>query len=106
VNEEDKMTEGGILWVRNYFEDWMNYFAQHAATNYSGTPLAGYSRKWLSQLNPVAPLARNPNATGSPNYYVSNYIISNDPGGTATAYSTLPLDYYGTGSGYGAAKTA
>ncbi len=106
VNEEDKMSNGGILWCRAYFEDWMSYFAEHAATNYSGTPMAGYTRKWLSQLNPVAPLNKNPYATGSPNYYVSNYIISNDPGGTATSYNTLPLDYYASGSGYGVAKTA
>lgn len=106
VNEEDKMSSGGIFWCRAYFEDWMAYFAQHAATNYAATPLAGYTRQWLSQLAPVAPLARNPNATGSPNYYISNYIISNDPGATATAYNSLPLDYYATGAGYGVAKTA
>ena len=106
VNEEDKMSTGGILWTRAYFEDWMDYFAEHAASHYASTPMAGYTRKWLSQLNPVAPLAKDPNATGSPNYFVSNYIISNDPGGAATAYDTLPLDYYASGSGYGAAKTA
>ncbi|MBS0417923.1 MAG: PKD domain-containing protein [Proteobacteria bacterium] len=106
VNEEDKMSGGGILWIRNYFEDWMDYFAQHAAAHYSGTPMAGYTRKWLGQLNPVAPLDLDPNATGSSNYYVSNYIISNDPGSAPTAYNTLPLDYYASGSGYGAAKTA
>jgi len=106
VNEEDKMSSGGILWARAYFEDWMDYFAVHAAAHYASTPMAGYTRKWLSQLNPVAPLAKDPNATGSPNYFVSNYIISNDPGGAATAYDTLPLDYYASGSGYGVAKTA
>jgi PKD repeat protein len=106
VNEEDKMTSGGIFWSRAYFQDWLHYFAEHSATYYSGTPLAGYTRKWLSQLNPVAPLAKNPNATGTPNYYVSNYIISNSPGGTATPYNTLPLDYYASGPGYGVAKTA
>jgi len=106
VNEEDKMSSGGILWTRAYFEDWMAFFAQHAATHYASTPMAGYTRKWLGQLNPVAPLAKDPNATGSPSYFVSNYIISNDPGGAATAYDTLPLDYYASGSGYGVAKTA
>lgn len=106
VNEEDKMSNGGIFWCRDYFEDWMAYFAQHSATFYGSAPMSGYTRQWLSQLNPVAPLNVDPNATGQSNYYVSNYIISNDPGGTATPYTSLPLDYYATGSGYGVSKKA
>jgi hypothetical protein len=97
---------GGALWSTNYAEDWFDFYAQYAATNYPTTPLAGYARQWLSTIGPVASLSRDPTDTSLHNYYISNYLISNDPGGSATSYSSLPLDYWATGSQYGVSKTA
>jgi hypothetical protein len=51
-------------------------------------------------------LGYDPNDTSNNNYYVSNYLISNDPGSSATSYSSLPLDYWATGPQYGVSKTA
>jgi hypothetical protein len=101
-NEEDKMSCGGALWCRNGYEDLLDYTAQ----NQAGTPVASYARQWLSQLSPVPPLGLDPNATSDNRYYISNYILASDPGGPATSYTFLPLDYWATGPEYGVAKTA
>ena len=99
-------TSGSAYWSSNFMEDWQSYYAQHAALYYPTTPLAGYARQWLSLLSPVAPLGYDPNDTSNHNYYVSNYLISNDPGSANTSYSSLPLDYWATGPQYGVSKTA
>lgn len=104
--DDDLDTSGSQLWDNDFVEDWQDYYSQHAALYYSSTPLAGYARKWLSVLSPVAPLGYDPNATSNNNYYISNYLFASDPGGSASSYSSLPLDYWATGPQYGVSKTA
>ena len=95
--DDELETTGGEYWDANFMEDWQTYFAQHAALYYHSTPLAQYARQWLSLLSPVAPLGYDPNDTSNNNYYVSNYIISNDPGSSVTSYSVASPRLLGYG---------
>jgi hypothetical protein len=73
-------TTGGCGAESQYYGDFM----QAAATEYGATNVGKYSRQWLSTVKPaVGPLYR-----------------SVDAGGTALAFSSLPLDYYSAGAQY------
>ena len=71
---------GGCGMSSQYYGDFM----QAAATEYSATNIGKYARQWISTVNPaIGPLFK-----------------SVDPGGTALAFSNLPLDYYSSGAQY------
>ena len=71
---------GGCGMSSQYYGDFM----QAAATEYSATNIGRYARQWISTVNPaIGPLFK-----------------SVDPGGTALAFSNLPLDYYSSGAQY------
>jgi len=71
---------GGCGMSSQYYGDFM----QAAATEYSATNIGKYARQWISTVNPaIGPLFK-----------------SVDPGGTAAAFSNLPLDYYSSGAQY------
>jgi len=73
-------TTGGCGPESQYYGDFM----QAAATEYAATNVGKYARQWLATVKPaVGPLYR-----------------SVDPGGTALAFSNLPLDYYSSGAQY------
>jgi Immunoglobulin I-set domain len=73
-------TTGGCGAESQYYGDFM----QAAATEYTATNVGKYARQWLATVKPaVGPLFR-----------------SVDPGGTALAFSNLPLDYYSSGAQY------
>jgi len=106
VNEDEHYINGGILWVRNYYEDYMGWYAAYAATNYSSTNLGKYARQWFNGLSPVAPLQFDPNNTSTNNYYFSNFLMASDPGNTAESYASLPLDTYASGYQLGVMQNA
>jgi hypothetical protein len=71
---------GGCGMSSQYYGDFM----QAAATEYNATNIGKYARQWISTVNPaIGPLFK-----------------SVDPGGTALAFSNLPLDYYSSGAQY------
>jgi hypothetical protein len=71
---------GGCGMSSQYYGDFM----QAAATEYSATNIGKYARQWISTVNPaIGPLFK-----------------SVDSGGTALAFSNLPLDYYSSGAQY------
>ncbi len=71
---------GGCGMSSQYYGDFM----QAAATEYSATNIGKSARQWISTVNPaIGPLFK-----------------SVDPGGTALAFSNLPLDYYSSGAQY------
>jgi hypothetical protein len=71
---------GGCGMSSQYYGDFM----QAAATEYSATNIGKYARQWIATVNPaVGPLFK-----------------SVDTGGTALAFSNLPLDYYSSGAQY------
>ena len=71
---------GGCGMASQYYGDFM----QAAATEYSATNIGKSARQWISTVNPaIGPLFK-----------------SVDPGGTALAFSNLPLDYYSSGAQY------
>jgi hypothetical protein len=71
---------GGCGAESQYYGDFM----QAAATEYGATNVGKYARQWLATVKPaVGPLYR-----------------SVDTGGTALAFSNLPLDYYSSGAQY------
>jgi hypothetical protein len=73
-------TSGGCGMESQYYGDFM----QAAATEYAGTNIGEYARQWLATVKPaIGPIFR-----------------SVDPGGSALAFSTLPLDYYASGTQY------
>jgi hypothetical protein len=73
-------TTGGCEAESQYYGDFM----QAAATEYSATNVGKYARQWLATVKPaIGPLYR-----------------SVDTGGTALAFSNLPLDYYSSGAQY------
>jgi hypothetical protein len=73
-------TTGGCGAESQYYGDFM----QAAATEYAATNVGKYARQWLATVKPaVGPLYR-----------------SVDTGGTALAFSNLPLDYYSSGAQY------
>jgi hypothetical protein len=73
-------TTGGCGAESQYYGDFM----QAAATEYSATNVGKYARQWLATVKPaVGPLFR-----------------SVDTGGSALAFSNLPLDYYSSGAQY------
>jgi len=73
-------TTGGCGAESQYYGDFM----QAAATEYAATNVGKYARQWLSTVKPaVGPLFR-----------------SVDTGGSALAFSNLPLDYYSSGAQY------
>jgi hypothetical protein len=79
-------TTGGCGAESQYYGDFM----QAAATEYGATNVGKYARQWLATVKPaVGPLYR-----------------SVDPGGTALAFSNLPLDYYSSGAQYIYARDA
>jgi len=106
VNEDEHYSSGGILWVRNYYEDYMGWYAAYAASHYSATNIGKYARQWLNGLSPATPLNVNPNATSSNNYYFSNFLMASDPGTTAASYASLPLDTYASGYQLGVMQNA
>jgi hypothetical protein len=106
VNEDEHYDEGGILWIRNYFEDYMGWYAAYAASNYSSTNIGKYARQWFNGLLPKAPKNVNPNNTSSHDYYFSNFLMASDPGNTPEAYASLPLDTYASGYQLGVMQNA
>jgi hypothetical protein len=71
---------GGCGMSSQYYGDFM----QAAATEYNATNIGKYARQWISTVNPaIGPLFK-----------------SVDSGGTALAFSNLPLDYYSAGAQY------
>ena len=73
-------TTGGCGAESQYYGDFM----QAAATEYAAANVGKYARQWLATVKPaVGPLFR-----------------SVDAGGTALAFSNLPLDYYSSGAQY------
>lgn len=54
------------------------------AQKWSAVPLGQYARQWLNTVSPSRGV----------------FAQSTDPGGTALAFSSLPLDYYSPGPGY------
>lgn len=71
---------GGCGMSSQYYGDFM----QAAATEYNAKNTGRYARQWISTVNPaIGPLFK-----------------SVDPGGTALAFSNLPLDYYSSGAQY------
>jgi immunoglobulin I-set domain protein len=71
---------GGCGMSSQYYGDFM----QAAATEYNATNIGKYARQWISTVNPaIGPLFK-----------------SVDSGGTALAFSNLPLDYYAPGAQY------
>jgi Immunoglobulin I-set domain len=59
-------------------------FMQAAATEYNATNIGKYARQWISTVNPA----------------IGSLFKSVDSGGTALAFSNLPLDYYSSGAQY------
>jgi hypothetical protein len=73
-------TTGGCGAESQYYGDFM----QAAATEYGATNVGKYARQWLATVKPaIGPLFR-----------------SVDTGGSALAFSNLPLDYYSSGAQY------
>ena len=71
---------GGCGASSQYYGDFM----QAAANEFSGTAVGKLARQWISTVNPaIGPIHK-----------------SVDPGGSAQAYSTMPLDYYSSGAQY------
>jgi hypothetical protein len=101
-DDEITASGGGILWARGYITDGMNVLSQL----YSSINAGKYARQYLNSFPTVAPLALDPYSSSTRNYYVSNFITSADPGVSALAYTSLPLDYYATGYQAGIWKTA
>ncbi|MGC2830372.1 MAG: hypothetical protein WB994_12085 [Candidatus Acidiferrum sp.] len=71
---------GGCEASSQYYGDFM----QAAATEFNGINIGKYARQWISTVNPA----------------ISPIFKSIDPGGSALAYSNLPLDYYASGPQY------
>jgi len=71
---------GGCGMSSQYYGDFM----QAAATEYSATNIGKYARQWISTVNPA----------------IGPMFKSVDSGGTALAFSNLPLDYYSSGAQY------
>jgi hypothetical protein len=73
-------TTGGCGAESQYYGDFM----QAAATEYASTNVGKYARQWLATVKPA----------------VGALYRSVDTGGTALAFSNLPLDYYSSGAQY------
>jgi Immunoglobulin I-set domain len=73
-------TTGGCGAESQYYGDFM----QSAATEYSATNVGKYARQWLATVQPA----------------VGTLFRSVDTGGSALAFSNLPLDYYSSGAQY------
>jgi len=71
---------GGCGASSQYYGDFM----QAAANEFSGTAVGKLARQWISTVNPA----------------IGAIHKSVDPGGSAQAYSTMPLDYYSSGAQY------
>ena len=83
--DEDKFVEGGILYVRTYYQDVMNFFSNY----FSSINVGKDARQWWNTISADA------NTKATSNTYVS---VDANPGARATSY--LPLDYYATGMKY------
>jgi hypothetical protein len=65
------------------------------ANHFSGLPIAGFIRRWLNVVNPLAITFPSDSVT-------SRHVVSIDTGAgqTGTPFSQLPLDYFNPGSSF------
>jgi hypothetical protein len=71
---------GGCGASSQYYGDFM----QAAANEFPSTAVGKLARQWISTVNPA----------------IGPIFLSVNPGGSAQAYSTMPLDYYSSGAQY------
>jgi hypothetical protein len=84
-NDDEVFVSGGYIANRNDYQNFMNF-----ASNYwSGLNVGKYARQWVNTVG--ADAATMP---------ASTYILAQDSQPSALPYTTLPLDYYGSGIQY------
>jgi hypothetical protein len=77
--DDERFVEGGDAEAVT----WANFMTM-AATEWSGSAVGQYARRWMSTVG----------------YPATRYVRAVDTGGSERDFATLPLDYYASGAGF------
>ncbi len=88
-DDDNQETGTSANWYYN--ADFMNTFGNW----FAGTNVAAWARTWLNTIVGSHYFLNSSDRTG-----IDPWVAATDPGGSALAYTGLPLDYYAPGSGF------
>jgi len=80
-NDDELFVDGGIVALRDYYQDFMTF----AANKWNSIPVGKYARQWTNQVG------------ATPSFLIR--ALDTAPT-TTLSFTNLPLDFYGTGIKY------